>query len=647
MKAEVDKTGSNKSRAIAGAAPAQQKSDHQFADNRVEVVAQRELAGKADSSPQAGRIAQLQAMADGSAVGTVQRLGLEEEPFQGKFETVQKQEDEEEMLQGKFETVQKQEDEEEMLQGKFETVQKQEEEEEMLQGKFETVQKQEEEEEMLQGKFETIQKQEDEEELLQGKFETAQKQGEEEELLQGKFETVQKQEDEEELLQGKFETIQNKDEKLANNTGLPDSLKSGIEGLSGFSMDDVKVHYNSAKPARIQAHAFAQGTDIHMASGQEKHLPHEAWHVVQQKQGRVKPTKQFKGKVNVNDDAGLEKEADVMGAKAISQNNETSPEVWQNRAQNSIIQRVLMTGDRFIEISGSAFSGSRNRVLIVDGTLKEYQESLSSKPPPSLASKIHGIRKIINACREYLGIPEQKAKKRISGVTALLQNANEELKILRENASTDGQLPSETIASDIKIANSLFSPYLETHKVGDWISSEGDKETEEGRKENETGAATVKKKGSIEFGLAFKTRSKKPEERRDYWKEKGEKYVTESPYEKHKGKIPLWCDESTAIIIDKLKGNNAFQSRLDIVKKGNPANGGHWYVIVNRSLARGDSEPTGELLPGEFVIDIWGTLFLNERLKGNLTNVVFMDAANIVQVEGNLKSVLSLGHDDE
>jgi hypothetical protein len=82
-------------------------------------------------------------------------------------------------------------------------------------------------------------------------------------------------------------------------------------------LDDVKVHRNSDKPARVHAHAYAQGTDIHLASGQEKHLPHEAWHVVQQKQGRVKPTMQMKGKVNINDDAGLEKEADVMGQKAL------------------------------------------------------------------------------------------------------------------------------------------------------------------------------------------------------------------------------------------------------------------------------------------------------------------------------------------
>ncbi|ASS48208.1 MAG: hypothetical protein CHH17_05545 [Candidatus Fluviicola riflensis] len=106
-------------------------------------------------------------------------------------------------------------------------------------------------------------------------------------------------------------------QRQANTTGMPDNLKSGIENLSGYSMSDVKVHYNSDKPAQLNAHAYAQGTQIHLASGQEKHLPHEAWHVVQQKQGRVKPTMQLKGKVAINDDAGLENEADVMGAKAM------------------------------------------------------------------------------------------------------------------------------------------------------------------------------------------------------------------------------------------------------------------------------------------------------------------------------------------
>ncbi|MEL6536752.1 MAG: DUF4157 domain-containing protein, partial [Bacteroidota bacterium] len=113
---------------------------------------------------------------------------------------------------------------------------------------------------------------------------------------------------------GNSGVVQRKD-SLVNNTGLPHNLKSGIESLSGHSMDDVKVHYNSDKPAQLNAHAYAQGTDIHLASGQERHLPHEAWHVVQQKQGRVQPTMQMKGAA-INDNAGLEREADVMGLRA-------------------------------------------------------------------------------------------------------------------------------------------------------------------------------------------------------------------------------------------------------------------------------------------------------------------------------------------
>ena len=111
--------------------------------------------------------------------------------------------------------------------------------------------------------------------------------------------------------------IQAKEAETANKTGLPDRLKTGIEHLSGYSLDNVKVHYNSDKPARLRACAYAQGTDIHIAPGQEKHLPHETWHVVQQMQGRVKPTMQANG-VAINDDRALEREADLMGVKAAS-----------------------------------------------------------------------------------------------------------------------------------------------------------------------------------------------------------------------------------------------------------------------------------------------------------------------------------------
>lgn len=102
-----------------------------------------------------------------------------------------------------------------------------------------------------------------------------------------------------------------------NKTGLPDNIKSGVESLSGHSLDDVRVHFNSSKPAQLQAHAYTQGAAIHVAPGQEKHLAHEAWHVVQQKQGRVQATTQKQG-VSINDNTSLEREADIMGAKALA-----------------------------------------------------------------------------------------------------------------------------------------------------------------------------------------------------------------------------------------------------------------------------------------------------------------------------------------
>ena len=111
------------------------------------------------------------------------------------------------------------------------------------------------------------------------------------------------------------EALFNPVQRQANRTGLPKNLKSGMENLSGFNLDHVKVHYNSDKPAAVQAHAYAQGSDIHLAKGQEKHLPHELGHVVQQMEGRVKPTTSVGG-LPVNDSVSLESEASRMGTKA-------------------------------------------------------------------------------------------------------------------------------------------------------------------------------------------------------------------------------------------------------------------------------------------------------------------------------------------
>jgi Domain of unknown function (DUF4157) len=103
----------------------------------------------------------------------------------------------------------------------------------------------------------------------------------------------------------------------ANRTGLPDRLKASVEALSGLAMDDVWVHGNSPEPAKLGALAYTQGSDIHLGPGQERHLPHEVWHVVQQKQGRVAATGSAHG-VAINESALLEAEADRVASSLTS-----------------------------------------------------------------------------------------------------------------------------------------------------------------------------------------------------------------------------------------------------------------------------------------------------------------------------------------
>lgn len=138
--------------------------------------------------------------------------------------------------------------------------------------------------------------------------------------------------------------IQKQEESIPNQTGLPDNLKAGVENLSGYSLDNVRVHYNSPKPAQLQALAYTQGTEIHVAPGQEKHLPHEAWHVVQQMQGRVKPTMQMKG-VQINDDVGLEKEAEQYGKESKKMTKKQIATNRSNEHPSPVIQAFFARPD--------------------------------------------------------------------------------------------------------------------------------------------------------------------------------------------------------------------------------------------------------------------------------------------------------------
>ena len=190
--------------------------------------------------------------------------------------------------------------------------------------------------------------------------------------------------EEEELVQGKFASAelppQRQQAPRAYNTGLPDQLKSGIESLSGLSLDDVRVHYNSSQPAQLNALAYAQGRDIHLAPGQEQHLPHEAWHVVQQAQGRVRPTTQMQDGVSVNDAVSLESEADVMGSRALQK---TAP-VASTVSASTVVQARFFgdTADQEGEVTKDAFLAELKDTLekIADKELAAIRQTSADCP---------------------------------------------------------------------------------------------------------------------------------------------------------------------------------------------------------------------------------------------------------------------------
>ena len=101
---------------------------------------------------------------------------------------------------------------------------------------------------------------------------------------------------------------------VPNPTGIPDPIKAGAEHLSGISLDNVRVHYNSSKPSLYNALGIAIDDEVHLAAGQEHLLPHELYHIIQQAEGRVEQTNTI-NKLPINDNPALEKEAIAQGKK--------------------------------------------------------------------------------------------------------------------------------------------------------------------------------------------------------------------------------------------------------------------------------------------------------------------------------------------
>lgn len=226
-----------------------------------------------------------------------------------------------------------------------------------------------------------------------------------------------------------------REEEKHNYTGIPDDLKAQVEEKSGLSLDDVKVMYNSAVPASFQALAVAQGTNVYLGAGQEKHLAHELGHVVQQKQGRVKPTTNVNG-VPVNDDASLEHEADTMQMKKeIYQRKETNNQEVAQLMRVNISRNPKKTNyiqiDRVDDITTNlgknimdyfnvdVLSGMFHRIVTEEMLVQAINQVLTKN-----------YKLLVNGQAEMVGLLVAKVPEEIRGIPSPPQEDEQELHLV-------------------------------------------------------------------------------------------------------------------------------------------------------------------------------------------------------------------------
>ncbi len=162
--------------------------------------------------------------------------------------------------------------------------------------------------------------------------------------------------------------IQAKSENAVSPSG---DVKADMGQSMGADFSNVNFHTNSSKASEIGAQAYTQGSDVHFAPGKfnpssssgKELIGHELTHVVQQREGRVQATTQAKG-IPVNDDSGLEKEADVAGAKAAR--GEAAP--VQRKANNAttIGPMPLQRKAEVAQLEGGEGSESEGEEVAID-----------------------------------------------------------------------------------------------------------------------------------------------------------------------------------------------------------------------------------------------------------------------------------------
>lgn len=232
--------------------------------------------------------------------------------------------------------------------------------------------------------------------------------------------------------------------------GMPGEVQAKMENSFGTDFSGVNIHENSSSATDMGALAYTQGNDVHFAPGQFKPesqggqelIGHELTHVVQQREGNIKPTTEVGG-MGVNNDASLENEADVKGKQAAQakfaggEGGGFSP---ASAASSSVVQRYSespveynhdghdMSADREQELQGQTETAMSERSSRDAG--RELTEGQYTAEVQSLQSNVNAAYRSMKAGYEVQMAAFLEAHNNMKGVLAAVSKHEQQMAVI-------------------------------------------------------------------------------------------------------------------------------------------------------------------------------------------------------------------------
>lgn len=170
--------------------------------------------------------------------------------------------------------------------------------------------------------------------------------------------------------------------KIANRTGFPVQMKYGIENISGCRMDDVRVHYNSPKPAQLQSLAYTPG--------------------------KITPAEQMKG-ININSNHSY---------PAINLKNTSAvPCVQRQKDDIFCTAKITYKEGSPSEVGGEGYNNTEDKEKVIE-TFKSYGlkelaevKQIPGSNPPGQCAEPHAVSNALKKPpREITGIQISQAQ---------------------------------------------------------------------------------------------------------------------------------------------------------------------------------------------------------------------------------------------